>query len=259
LAMPSQFRTTIPTFESLIKSLLFIPSLDPKAPLLLLGWSLNFEVFFYVLFVSLFFLKSEIRTLALLGLLAVLIGIGQFATHLDYVQTFYTSPSLVGFAFGTILAQAHRHGWLDRFTPSLRWKTIGALCALLVAFYMDDWSGSEEIALWKHVLMSATAVSIVLVALTHETAGVVTNMPALKYLGDTSYSIYLFHLFAVGAAWAVSKHFFDVHHWLPYLACTAFAITSGLATGVACHYLFEKPFLIGALKSRRAIQATVVQ
>ncbi len=49
VAIPSQFRTTIPTIEGLIKSLLFIPSLEPKAPLLLLGWSLNFEVFFYLL------------------------------------------------------------------------------------------------------------------------------------------------------------------------------------------------------------------
>ncbi len=35
IAIPTQFRTTIPTIEGLIKSLLFIPSLEPKAPLLL--------------------------------------------------------------------------------------------------------------------------------------------------------------------------------------------------------------------------------
>jgi exopolysaccharide production protein ExoZ len=45
IALPNQFRTTVPTIEGLLKSMLFIPSLEPKAPLLLLGWTLNFEVF----------------------------------------------------------------------------------------------------------------------------------------------------------------------------------------------------------------------
>ena len=65
LALPNQFRTTVPTIEGLIKSLLFIPSLNPKAPLLALGWTLDFEAFFYVVFASLFFLRSELRTLVL--------------------------------------------------------------------------------------------------------------------------------------------------------------------------------------------------
>jgi exopolysaccharide production protein ExoZ len=259
LTLPSLFRTTIPTPEGLLKSLLFIPSLNPKAPLLLLGWSLNFEAFFYVLFASLFFLSSEARTLVLLGLLAVLIGIGQFATSLDYVTTIYTSPSLLGFAFGTILAQAHRHGLLARFKPSLG-STIAVLGILLASFYMDDWGvGEQEIALWKHLLMSATALSIVLFALSHETAGKIGNIPLLKYLGDTSYSIYLFHLFAVGAVWAISKRFFDVHQMLPYLSCATLAILVGLAAGVTCYYLVEKRSQAIALKSLSPLRARAAQ
>src|ERR1700692_1470903 len=76
VAIPSQFRTTVPTIEGLVKSLLFIPSLEPKAPLLLLGWTLNFEAFFYLLFASLFFLRSETRTLVLLVIFTLLVGIG---------------------------------------------------------------------------------------------------------------------------------------------------------------------------------------
>jgi exopolysaccharide production protein ExoZ len=256
VVMPSQFRTTIPTTEGLVKSLLFIPSLDPKAPLLLLGWSLNFEAFFYVLFASLFFLKSETRTLILLGIFALLIGIGQFATGLGYVEAIYTSPSLIGFVLGTILAQAHRHGLFARFSAQLRWTTIPALCVLLVAFYTDDWNGGEEIALWKHVLMSSTALSIVQFALNHEAGGWVGKVKSLKYLGDTSYSIYLFHIFAVGAVWAISKRLFDLQQPLAYLACATLAISAGLATGLVCHYVVEKPFLTVGPKRSRMVAAT---
>ncbi len=71
IALPNQFRTTVPTLEGLLKSTLFIPSLEPKAPLLLLGWTLNFEIFFYLMFASLFFLTSGLRTIVLLVLFAV--------------------------------------------------------------------------------------------------------------------------------------------------------------------------------------------
>ena len=256
IAIPAQFRTTIPTTEGLIKSLLFIPSLEPKAPLLLLGWSLNFEVFFYLLFASLFFLKSEARTLVLLVIFTLLVGIGQFANGLSHVEAVYTSPSLIGFSLGTILAQAYRHGLFARFYADLRWATIAAPCVLLVAFYAVDWNGAEEIALWKHVLMSSTALSIVLLGLNHEAAGEVTHVKSLKYIGDISYSVYLFHLFAVGAIWAIAKRLFDIHQPLVYFGFAALAVLAGLATGLVCHHLIEKPFLAGDPKRSRAVPAT---
>ena len=256
VAIPTQFRTTIPTTEGLIKSLLFIPSLEPKAPLLLLGWSLNFEVFFYLIFASLFFLRSEARTLVLLGVFASLVGIGQFASGLSHVEAIYTSPSLIGFSLGTILAQAYRHGLFARFCVQLRWATIAAPCLLLVAFYAVDWSGADEIALWKHLLMSSTALSIVLFGLNHEAAGEVTYIKLFRYIGDISYSIYLFHIFSVGAIWAISKRFLDIHQPLVYLGCATLVILSGFASGLVCHHFIEKPFLAGAPKRSRPMPAT---
>lgn len=256
VAMPTQFRTTIPTTEGLIKSLLFIPSLEPKAPLLLLGWSLNFEVFFYLIFASLFFLRSEARTLALLGILALLVGIGQFATGLSHAEAIYTSPSLIGFCLGTILAQAHRHGLLARFGALLRGPALAATGFLLVAFYVVDWDGGEEIALWKHFLMSLTALGIVLCGLSYETADKIANIKQLKFVGDISYSIYLFHIFCVGAIWAVSKRLVDIHDPLVYLGCATLVVVAGLTSGLVCYRLIEKPFLDGGAKRRRALPAT---
>jgi exopolysaccharide production protein ExoZ len=256
LAIPSQFRTTVPTAESLIKSLLFIPSLEPKAPLLLLGWSLNFEAFFYLLFASLFFLRSEARTLVLLGVFAVLIGIGQFVSGLGHVEAIYTSPSLIGFSLGTILAQAHRHGLLARLGSRARLLVVLATATLLIVFYAVEWNGGEEIALWQHFLMSSTALGIVSLGLTCEAAGKVASIAPLKYIGDTSYSIYLFHIFSVGAIWAISKRLFDIHQPLVYLGIASVVVMAGLASGLVCHHFIEKPFLAGGAKRRQAVPAT---
>ena len=104
--------------------------------------------------------------------------------------------------------------------------------------------------------MSSTALSIVLFGLNHEAAGEVAYIRPLKYIGDISYSVYLFHLFSVGAIWAVSKRLFDVHQPLIYLSCAGLAILAGLATGLVCYHLIEKPFLTGSPMRRRALAAT---
>jgi len=44
-----------------------------------------------------------------------------------------------------------------------------------------------------------------------------------RYLGDASYSIYLFHIFAVAGVWAIAKRIFDVQHPLIYAMGAALA------------------------------------
>jgi exopolysaccharide production protein ExoZ len=252
LALPSQFRTTVPTIGGLIKSLLFIPSLDPKAPLLLLGWTLNFEAFFYVVFASLFFLRSELRTLVLCALFAALVATGLNLRDPSHVQDFYTSMSLIGFCAGTLVAQLYRHGWLPP-DSMVRQALIGAMLVLLVDFYVVPWADVDRTPLPEHLLMTITAVSIVLVGLQIEVAGLLPRFATLKYLGDASYSLYLFHLFAIAAVWAVAKRLFDVQQPLAYLGCAAAAIIAGIGFGLVCHHLIERPFLKAGWRWRRAI------
>jgi exopolysaccharide production protein ExoZ len=252
LALPNQFRTTVPTVEGLIKSLLFIPSLHPKAPLLALGWTLDFEAFFYVVFASLFFLSSGLRTLVLCALFAALVATGLNLRDPSHVQDFYTSMSLIGFCAGTLVAQFYRHGWLSP-DPDFRHALIGAMLALLAAFYVLPWNDIEHTPLPLHLLMSITAVSIVLLGLQIEVARLLPRSATLKYLGDASYSLYLFHLFAIAAVWAVAKRLFDLQQPLAYLACAAAAIVAGIGFSLVCHHLVERPFLKAGRRWRRAV------
>jgi exopolysaccharide production protein ExoZ len=256
LALPSQFRTTVPTIEGLLKSMLFIPSLEPKAPLLLLGWTLNFEVFFYLVFASLFFLSSGLRTVVLLGLFTLFVSIGQLVPGLTYVEAIYTSPSLIGFCLGTILAQAYRLGWVTWLGQYLRWPVIAAPLCLLLAFYVVDWDSADSIALWKHLLMSFCALSIGLLALHCETQKQVGDLSLLRYLGDASYSIYLFHIFAVAGTWAIAKRMFDVQHPLIYAMGAAAAMLAALVFGLLCHHFIERPLLAAGTTRSRTVPAT---
>jgi len=251
LAAPNQFRTTIPTVEGFIKSLLFIPSVDPKAPLLTLGWTLDYEAFFYMAFASLFFLGSKARTAVLCGLFAVLVAIGLVLQHPTHVQAFYTSMSMIGFCLGAVVAQLYRHGIAMRGSAA-RWVLCAALPVLLALFYIIPWDNAEHALLPVHLLMSATAVCIVMIGLQIEVAGRLPRNVVLKYIGDTSYSLYLYHIFAVAAVWAVAKRLFDVQQPFAYLACTLIAIAAGMAFGSVCYHLIERPFLTASRKWRRS-------
>ena len=79
---------------------------------------------------------------------------------------------------------------------------VAAPLCLLLAFYVIDWDSADSIPLWKHLLMSFCALSIGLLALHCETQNKVADLKSLRYLGDASYSIYLFHIFAVAGVWA---------------------------------------------------------
>jgi exopolysaccharide production protein ExoZ len=255
IAMPQQFRTTVPTIVGLLKSLLFIPSQEPKAPLLLLGWTLNFEAFFYLVFASLFFLRSTMRTVVMCGVLISLVVIGQIVAEPSYVQAIYTSPSFFGFIAGMILAQAYRHGLVARLGKYARWAVIVAPAILVFAFYAIDWESADNIALWKHGLMSVTAFSVVLLGLSLEVSGKLADVRILRYLGDRSYSIYLFHIFPVAAVWAVSKQVLNINQPLVYLACAAAAICAGLIFGLISYYFIERPFLDASRARSRPVLA----
>jgi exopolysaccharide production protein ExoZ len=251
IAAPSQFRTTVPTVEGLLKSLLFIPSADPKAPLLVLGWTLDYEAFFYAVFASLFFLSSTARTAALCGLFAVLVGVGQSLGHPTHVQAFYTSTSLIGFCFGALLAEAFRHGLITGGAVSRRIALV-IVPILVGAYYLVSWDGADRLPMPGYVVMPLAALAIVFGGLQIEAAGRLPHSDALRYLGDASYSLYLFHLFAVAAVWAVARRLFDVEKPLAYLICAAVAIVAGIAFGLVCHHLVERPFLGAGRRWRRA-------
>lgn len=65
----------------------------------------------------------------------------------------------------------------------------------------------------------------------------------LHKLGDASYSIYLFHLFAVGAGWAIAHRLWPAEPQAVYFAIAFATASMALAVGLIAHHLFERPLL----------------
>jgi len=205
LVRPELFRTTVLGTSYVLRSLLFIPYANPGhdgdiVPLLVPGWSLNFEMFFYLLFALLLLLPGR-RRVAAAGLLFVtLLLTPALFPGLAWPREvlFYASPRLLEFWLGMVIAQAMLEARLDA-VPAVLAAGVAALgAAILLAAPELPAALPAGLNMTLVVVLPAAAVILGVVAL--ERQGQIRDIGWLHWLGDASYSMYLSHIFSLGVA-----------------------------------------------------------
>jgi exopolysaccharide production protein ExoZ len=230
----------------LIRSYLLIPAFNGKyfEPLLQPGWTLSFEMLFYVVFscgVLLNLRSGKILFLAaafsLMALLARLLAADSGMRYL------LTNPIIVEFLFGVLIAEmltrlpALRSNRLSRILPAAL-ISVGAL-ALLCTVKIPD-ADSMRFALY-----GIPAFFVVLGAAMLGSAGA---PKFLVYLGDASYSIYLAHFFLAQAYASALKHL-PIFNRVSPDAAILLAGAATIAMSSATYALMERP-LTSALAFR---------
>jgi len=258
---PEMFKRTTLGIGAVVKSLLFIPFVNPDhggevVPLLVPGWSLNFEIFFYIVF-SAALLVRPARRLLWTGLffsafVALFAALPDAAEH--PIVKFFASQRLFEFWLGMLIGRLHLSG--RPMLPWAGWWLILLAGAMTLMFGFPGMDGIRQSA--YVTVFSAAAIVFGMVGL--ERVGGVGDSRALRFLGDASYSIYLSHIFALGAARAIWA---DLYHAAPSLPGAAeFAVFSMLLVVVAAaatYLRLEKPMQRGLqrlTKSRATALAT---
>jgi len=223
----------------LYKSLIFIPNPDKGNffPFLGVGWTLNLEMFFYiVLWGILFFTK---RWAAILGCL-FLIGIKAIAPLIrdDFpVLHFYSHSYTTFFVLGVITYYCwmfvEKYNFIKR--RSILW-TIS--CITILSFLVIN-------ACFEYNSIYLTwflPFSLVLVALLLHSAGVQCTWKPALVLGNSSYALYLIHSLwlEVQRPLAAKQPVLNFNHSLIGVII-ALVVSSLIAVGV--HYRIEKPMI----------------
>lgn len=198
---------TIHEIKELVMSLLFIP-LDYTPPpfygyaTLPVGWSLNYEIYFYALItVSLLFKKLRWPVFFLLAIITlVVIPILNGSYILDAARTenyghkylnMITNPIIWSFIYGVVIGLLYRN-------QKVRY--------MLISFFSKKWIFCTVVvlAVWQYLsgffggqgpLQWAVGASALFSAFLFYHAGRQTQFPGwLVKLGDISYSIYLLHV-----------------------------------------------------------------
>jgi exopolysaccharide production protein ExoZ len=232
---PGLLKATQFDWKSLIQSLLFIPHYRANGelvPLLKLGWTLNLEMFFYLLFGLFAWLGAVNRVLLLSTILAGLALLGQLVRFENALLAAYTAPHLLSFCFGmwTALWLAKVEG-SDRTMLGRRMAAAGAALLLLSLVVPGGFPALP-------ILLMQASASVLLIAGGVLAERALPELPAAGLMGDASYSIYLIHMYPLALLIVLWQRFAPE---LPPAIVVPLCLSVGTAGGVAVYLLVERP------------------
>lgn len=246
-AAPTVFNTSRFDAWHLLASLFFVPWVHPVKhtlePVVMPGWTLNYEMFFYFIFGLALFLTQRRRFIFLILTFIAIVVIGYFLPPISSILDFYSSPIIFEFLLGVLLAELLLSGRLFSLEPAV------AIAVMLVAMIMILLADSASMAS-RAIYWGLPAAIMVAAGLSWEQGGTLGRSPVLRLIGDASYSIYLSQLMSMAVIAAIWSRLVQASG--PFIA-TAFAVVDlvgAMLGGIACHLLVEKP-LQRAISSQR--------
>jgi exopolysaccharide production protein ExoZ len=234
--VPAAFPAMSPSAGHVLKSLLFVPHRDAGgyiAPLIVPGWTLDYEMFFYLMFAVGLLAPARIRAFALTAALAGLVALRPLGDTHNALWSTYTNPLLLEFGAGVWLGMAWSEGRLP--SRAFGWALIAAGLAGFTAVTL----AGIDVEPVRVLVWGLPSLALVAGAVSLERAGPLPHWWPLRALGDASYSVYLIHGLAVSAAWRLLQL---AGLEAPVLAFLA-SLAAGVVAGLLAYQLFEKPLM----------------
>lgn len=236
LAAPFVFPNMQVTWPHLLQSLFFVPHYDSAglvAPLIVPGWTLNYEMFFYALFAAGLLAPARLRPWLVSAALLALVAIRPLGDTTNPIWATYTNPLLLEFGAGVWLGKA----WSEDKLPKVRtgWALV---VAGLLGFAAAGFSG-VDVERARVILWGVPALLLVTGAISIERHGPVPSMRPLQAVGDASYSLYLVHGLAISAVFRALQ----MAGLEQPIVLFAVSIVAGVIAGLITYHLVEKPMM----------------
>jgi peptidoglycan/LPS O-acetylase OafA/YrhL len=246
---PHLLRSTRADYAQLACSLFFIPretSYAGVVPTLVLGWSLNYEMYFYVLFAAALAIAPRRAPLACcMGIFAIALLIDLSGASHASVR-FYARPLVFEFVYGVVAFYAcsaveRRVGWFaDR--SRIRWGLWVVALGALVLIGLEESHGG--FGLPRFLVAGVPAFVLLLAALLLERVfGVSARSNIIVLVGESSYILYLIHPYVI---YGLLRTTLPGQRSLPLPEAIGLVIALLLvstAAAIAIHLWFEKPVL----------------
>lgn len=215
--LPSVFRGGVPEPLWLASSLLFVSSVVAgKMPVVFLGWTIEWEMFFYVLFaVGLFFRNPRFQIAFVAFVLAAFVAFTGKLIVLDFL-------------LGMLVACVFQQKKLTRFHGMVAFA-MGAVLLLASISPAVKALGMNRFVLW------GLPSFLLVLGLVHCQQ---LKSRLLAYLGDASYSIYLVQMLTISGFYKFSSRFLTT--WNGNLLAVA-CLAASVIFGCLVHSFIEKP------------------
>lgn len=219
------------TWPHYLQSLLFVPHVSPGSgqiwPVLVPGWTLNLEMFFYLSFAACLLVSPRRRLAGLTTAFAALVVVGLAFSPTGAIAITYTSPLILEFIGGMWIGALVLRSPPPRAALSIALGLAGLVGLLSV----PHWGGVAE----RAACLASASMCIYGVVCLDLRRGT-PYFGFLKLVGDASYSIYLWHGVAVSIVAALTYRL-----GLPLFVIIPASIAGGLVMGLMSYVLLERP------------------
>lgn len=238
LSFPQALNATTADWSNLLKSLLFIPYVKENGliqPILFVGWTLNYEMYFYTLF-AIFLLIMRRRLRPTVICTTVFICGFSLAVNLvppdSVILRFFGYPIVLEFAMGM---------WIALWAQTWSQTTSKFACPVLIlasAWLLLHSQFVPDAPRW--IVAGIPSAAILWAALILERSGHALTNKTVQLLGAASYALYLSHPFVLQA---IGKAIEPFGHPIAGWIFGALALIFAHIVGVFLHLKVEKPLV----------------
>lgn len=240
LVKPAFFFNHDGSLQNLLGSLFFLPHLqDGLHPVVVQGWTLTYEMVFYLVFSLTLFFREHTRLTLAVGSLCIMC-LSPLLFDWPYLQAL-TSPVILEFAAGLLIGRAFVRG-----PECPTWLCIGLAAVALICLAAGT---ALDANLPRAIKWGIPSALLVLAAVMWERRRNVRPSGMLLFLGNASYSIYLWHVL-FGAAIVALLLRSGIPHW----AFPPIEVAAALGLSLIAYVYIEKP--LGRVIDRRFHVAT---
>lgn len=201
------------------------------------GWTLSYEFLFYLIFSSCLLIKNPKRYLLPCLIISLLCFWGNIAVDMNYVVSFLTSEYLLEFAFGILVFYFSK-----KISPNIYIAIFLIACSILMACFVNanlDRLDQNRIILYGLPSLVFFVGMILLEPLLYLKRNSFIAQ-SFKILGDSSYSLYLFHPFVLVVC-SIVLQYLKIHEY--GYTFISILVVSSLISGYLCFLILEKPLL----------------
>ena len=219
-----------------ITSFLFVPDVRPgravpRDPVLFVGWTLDLEMMFYVIFAAALMLRGDGRLIAAIVIILQL-WLAHLLTTNNYVR-WIGDDVILGFALGILL-------W--RASPALPTVAAIALVPLgVVILATPDLLPPVEAMPHRELIVTAGAGMLVLAAVALERNGWHVGRGWIAAQGDASYSLYLVHAFVLQAVGKLAVKTGNNETSVVLCIVVLVMFAASIIVGTIFHRVIERP------------------
>lgn len=180
--------------EHTILSALFIPHQSPAGffPVLGVGWTLNLEMYFYMIFTIAILINKKFAPLVAGGAVAVIYFLVGYLTKSEAILYYFANKRIWFFVIG--IGIWYFSQWLKNRNIKLSLPTFTLPVSIAFFLVVTIWSSSISLALEMPWAIELFAVSLLfLISIMASNCGADLKPRFLLLMGDASYACYLLH------------------------------------------------------------------